>query len=69
MNLKETEGMPEKARKGYAALSIFRSSYLENKHIKDTRLGCELSPNMKVTAILYIPAVAGILGRKTWLSC
>lgn len=34
VNLNETEGMPEKARKGYAALSILRGSKLENTHIR-----------------------------------
>lgn len=34
VNLNETEGMPEKARKGYAALSILRGSKLENIHIR-----------------------------------
>ena len=31
VNLKDTDGMPEKARKGYAALSNFRGSNLGNK--------------------------------------
>lgn len=31
VNPNETEGMPEKARKGYAALSDFIGSNLENK--------------------------------------
>lgn len=32
VNLKEMEGIPLKARKGYAALSIFRGSKLQNKY-------------------------------------
>ena len=38
MNPNETEGMPEKARKGYAAFSNFRGSILKNKHMQNADL-------------------------------
>lgn len=47
VNLKETEGMPEKARNGYAALSTFRSVKL------GTRKTC--STAVVLIACKYLP--------------
>lgn len=82
MNLNVTEGIPEKARKEYAALSNLRGSKLENKHMQDGSLavlslnvGKYLEkkkirhlPNIRMTAILHIPAVDVILLSKAWMS-